>query len=206
MYRKALVSGFGSCPYCHKLNPHSSGTRQCTRCRYVFSPRKKHSVQLTSAWAIAALVMFIPANLFPMMTVSTLGKSEASTILEGIAIFIQLDMYPIALIIFIASFIIPLTKIFGLSVLIYHTKKHSKLSRRKQTKLFSLIEVLGQWSMLDVFVVVVLAAVVNFGFFTSIEAEIGLTYFALMVIFTMFASASFDSRLIWDIERREIYD
>lgn len=163
-------------------------------------------MQLTSAWAIAALVMFIPANLFPMMTVSTLGKSEASTILEGIAIFIQLDMYPIALIIFIASFIIPLTKIFGLSVLIYHTKKHSKLSRRKQTKLFSLIEVLGQWSMLDVFVVVVLAAVVNFGFFTSIEAEIGLTYFALMVIFTMFASASFDSRLIWDIERREIYD
>lgn len=202
MHKKAQKLGLGSCPCCHKLNQLTSHKQECSRCKHVFTPRKEHSVQFTIAWTIAALIMFIPANVYPMMVVNSLGKNEASTILEGIAIFIQLGMYPIALIIFIASFIIPLAKILGLTVLIYHTKKHSKLSRRKQTKLFTIIESLGQWSMLDVFVVVILVAVVNFGFITNIEAASGITYFALMVVFTMLATASFDSRLMWDIERR----
>lgn len=180
--------------------------QRCIRCHYKFSQRKPKSVQYTLAWTIAAMVMFIPANTYPIMVFSTLGKPDASTILEGIAIFIQLGMHPIALIIFIASFVIPLGKIAGLLVLIYNTKNYSKISRSKQSKLYYLISQLGPWSMLDVFVVAVMATVVNLGFITNIEPASGITYFTLMVVFTMFAAESFDSRLLWDIERRENHD
>lgn len=170
----------------------------CSRCKQPFSQRKPKSVQYTMAWTIAALVMFIPANTYPMMVFYTLGKPDASTILEGIAIFIQMGVYPVAIVIFIASFIIPLGKIMGLFVLMYNTRPQHKTDLKKQAKLYHLVEFLGPWSMLDVFVVAVMAAVVNLGFITTIEAASGITYFALMVIFTMFAAESFDPRLLWD--------
>ena len=180
--------------------------QRCSRCHHVFSQRKLYSVQYTLAWTLAAIVMFIPANIYPMMVFYKLGKPEQSTIIEGIASFIQQGLYPIAFIIFLASFIIPLGKIIGLLILLYNTKNYSRISKKKQTQMYHLIASLGPWSMLDVFVVAVMAAVVNFGFFTSIEAGIGVTYFALMVIFTIFAAESFDPRLLWDIERRRTND
>ncbi|MCO4798866.1 MAG: paraquat-inducible protein A [Colwelliaceae bacterium] len=182
----------------------SAEKQSCSRCNYIFSQRKSNSVQYTLAWTIAAIIMFIPANIYPMMVFYTLGRPESSTILEGIASFIQQGLYPIAFIIFIASFVIPLGKIIGLLILLYNTKSHSRISKQKQTKMYYLIASLGPWSMLDVFVVSVMAAAVNFGFFTSIEAGSGITYFTLMVIFTIFAAESFDPRLLWDIERRNI--
>jgi paraquat-inducible protein A len=194
----AKSMGLGSCPRCNKLNLMSGEQHQCTRCQCSFSQRKPKSIQYTLAWTIAALIMFIPANGYPMMVFYTLGKPESSTILEGIAIFIQLGMYPVAVIIFIASFIIPLGKIFSLCVLMYSAHNGSGFSLKNQTKLYHLVEFLGPWSMLDVFVVAVMAAVVNLGFITSIEAASGITYFTLMVIFTMIAAESFDPRLLWD--------
>lgn len=170
----------------------------CSRCGSHFNLRKKRSLECTFAWTIAALVMLIPANVYPMMIFYTLGKPEASTILEGIAIFIQMGVLPVAIIIFIASFIIPLGKIIGLFTLIYNVKYNSKLSIQHQGKLYHLVEFLGPWSMLDVFVVTIMSAVVNLGFITSITADSGITYFALMVIFTMLAAESFDPRLLWD--------
>ncbi|WP_286264066.1 paraquat-inducible protein A [Thalassotalea atypica] len=155
-------------------------------------------MQYTFAWTIAALVMFIPANIYPMMVFYTLGNPDASTILEGIAIFIDFGMYPVALIIFIASFIVPLGKIMGLFVLIYNTKFNSTLTMAQKSKLYHLVEFLGPWSMLDVFVVAIMAGVVNLGFLTNVEAAMGITYFALMVVFTMIAAESFDARLLWD--------
>lgn len=160
--------------------------------------RKPRSIEFTLAWTIAALMMFIPANSYPMMVFYTLGKPDASTILEGIAIFIDMGMLPVAVIIFIASFVVPLGKIMGLFTLIYNAKYTTKLTLKKQSKLYHLVEFLGPWSMLDVFVVAVMAAVVNLGFLTSIEAAPGITYFTLMVVFTMFAAESFDPRLLWD--------
>jgi paraquat-inducible protein A len=195
---KALSSGLGNCPRCHKLNVMHSEKQHCTRCKTLFTPRKPKSIQYTLAWTIAALVMFIPANTYPMMVFYTLGKPDASTILEGIAIFIQMGMFPVAIIIFIASFIVPLGKIIGLFTLMYNAQYPTKLTLKQQGKLYHLVEFLGPWSMLDVFVVAVMAAVVNLGFLTSIEAASGITYFTLMVIFTMFAAESFDPRLLWD--------
>jgi paraquat-inducible protein A len=204
--QKAKAFDLGCCPCCQKINQMTAKKQRCSRCHHQFSQRKSYSVQYTFAWTLAAIVMFIPANIYPMMVFYTLGRPEKSTILEGIASFIHQGLYPIAFIIFLASFIIPLGKIIGLLILLYNTKNYSRISKKNQTKMYHLIASLGPWSMLDVFVVAVMAAVVNFGFFTSIEAGSGITYFTLMVIFTIFAAESFDPRLLWDIERRKAHD
>ena len=174
--------------------------QQCPRCHRTFSTRKRDSLSHTFAWTIAALVMLVPANLYPMMIYYSLGQPEASTILEGIATFVQFGMYPVAIVIFIASFIVPLAKIVGLFILMYHAKRASKLTVKQQGQLYHIVEFLGPWSMLDVFVVTIMAAVVNLGFLSSIEAAAGITYFGLMVVFTMFAAESFDARLLWDAQ------
>ena len=203
MSNKALAAGLGNCPQCHKLNVMHAEKQTCSRCKTVFCARKPNSIEYTLAWTIAALVMFIPANIYPMMVFYTLGKPDASTILEGIAIFIQMGMLPVAIIIFIASFVVPLGKIIGLFTLMYNAKKPTKLTLRQQGKLYHIVEFLGPWSMLDVFVVSVMAAVVNLGFLTSIEVASGITYFTLMVVFTIFAAESFDPRILWDNHQKQ---
>jgi paraquat-inducible protein A len=198
MLTTAKQAGLGLCLKCHKVNTFSDEHKHCVRCNAKFEQRKPKSIQYTLAWTIAALVMFIPANIYPMMIFYTLGRGDASTILEGIFIFLQMGMLPVALIIFIASFIVPLGKIIGLFVLMYNVHINSRIDLKKQSKLYHLVEFLGPWAMLDVFVVSVMAAVVNLGFITSIEVGAGITYFTLMVLFTMFAAESFDPRLLWD--------
>lgn len=198
MNLSAKELGLVCCPYCQKMNYLEGETQRCTRCHAKFRSRKAKSLQWTLAWTIAAMIMFIPANVYPMMRFYTLGVQESSTILEGIMSFIKYGMYPIALIIFAASFIIPLGKIVGLGILMHHVRSPWAKNKVRKTKMYHFVEYLGPWSMLDVFVVTVMAAVVNLGFITTIEAASGITYFALTVIFTMFAAASFDPRLLWD--------
>jgi len=205
LIKRAKMLGFSCCPCCQKVNPATEEKQTCTRCNYTFHQRKPNSIQFTFAWAIAASIMFLPANLYPMMTFYKLGIPDSNTIFGGLLVLMDMGLYPIAGIIFVASFIIPLGKIIGLFILLYNTRKHSKISRIKQGKLYHMVEWLGPWSMLDVFVVAVMAAVVKLGFISSIEAGLGLTFFTLTVIFTMFAANSFDPRLLWDIERRNIH-
>jgi len=204
LYQSAKALGLSCCPCCQKLNKLTDEKQQCSRCGQLYGARKAKSLQYTLAWTMASIVMFIPANIYPMMIFYKLGKSESSTILEGIATFIKLGLYPIAFIIFIASFIIPLGKICCLFLLMYNTTHQSFLPLTIQTKLYQLVELLGPWSMLDVFVVTVMVAIVNLGFITTIEAASGITYFTLMVIFTMFAAESFDPRLLWDNSKSEV--
>jgi len=125
------------------------------------------------------------------------GSTE-STVLEGVQALIQFGMYPVAIVVFVASFVVPIGKIIGLLVLVWGVKFHRNIKPKQRTQMFLLIEFLGPWSMLDVFVVTIMAATVSLGFLTYVEPGDGLTYFALMVIFTMFAAQSFDPRLIWD--------
>ncbi len=205
LYQRAKTLGLSSCHCCHKLNAISGSHQRCTRCNSLIFIRKPHSVQYTLAWTIAALVMFFPANIYPIMVFYKLGITNETTILNGVSSLIKNGLYPIAIIIFIASFIIPFVKIIGLFFLLYNTKRYANISRSKQSQFYHLIEWLGPWSMLDVFVVTIMMAVVNLGFISSIESAPGLSYFALMVIFTMFAVSSFDPRLLWDIERRSVH-
>lgn len=201
--KTAKQAGLGHCLKCHRLNVIKEKNQRCSCCNGKISLRKYRSLEYTTAWTLAAIIAFFPANLYPIMVFNTLGSNESSTILSGIKTFIQLDMYPVALIVFIASFIVPLGKMLGLTILIVSVKFGSKVEPKQRTLLYHLVEFLGPWSMLDVFVVALMAAVVNLGFITSIEVGPGISYFALMVIFTMFAAESFDPRLLWDNQNND---
>ncbi len=199
----AKESNLALCPKCHKLNdlqgePTYRGRIQCVRCHGFFYQRKPHSLQYTLAWNIAALIAFIPANLYPIMTIYSLGIGDPSTILSGIGQFVDQGLYPIAAIIFTASIIVPLLKIFGLFLLVYRVQTGVRLRPDKHSKFYHVLEFLGPWSMLDVFVVALLVAVVELGFVTSVAAGPAINYFTLTVIFTMIAANSFDPRLLWD--------
>ena len=191
------------CPQCHKLNQlleQADKHRKiaCVRCHGKFYQRKPHSLQYTLAWNIAALIAFIPANLYPIMIIYSLGIGEPSTILSGIGQFVDQGLYPIAVIIFTASIIVPLLKMIGLFVLVYRVHTGVRLRPDKHSKFYRALEFLGPWSMLDVFVVALLVAVVELGFVTSVEAGPAINYFTITVIFTMIAANSFDPRLLWD--------
>lgn len=190
------------CPKCHKLNVlHNASQNEkikCSRCHGLFFQRKPYSLQYTLAWNIAALIAFIPANLYPIMIIYSLGIGDPSTILSGIGQFVDQGLYPIAAIIFTASIIVPLLKIIGLFVLVYRAHTGIRLRPDKHSKFYHVLEFLGPWSMLDVFVVALLVAVVELGFITSVAAGPAINYFTLTVIFTMIAANSFDARLLWD--------
>ncbi|QBG36469.1 paraquat-inducible membrane protein A [Litorilituus sediminis] len=200
----AKQNGLGLCPKCHKVNKIESEPQQCSRCHGWFYPRKRNSIQYTLAWNIAALLSFIPANLYPIMIIYSLGIGDESTILSGIGQFVDQGLYPIAVIIFTASIIVPLVKIAGLFLLVYKVQTGVRLKPDKHSKLYHVLEFLGPWSMLDVFVVALLVAVVELGIITSVAAGPAINYFTLTVIFTMIAANSFDPRLLWD--KKEIND
>jgi paraquat-inducible protein A len=201
--KTAQESGLALCPKCHKLNNIEQGSGhhaliKCCRCRGLFNPRKPHSLQYTLAWNIAALIAFIPANIYPIMILYSMGIADPNTILSGIGEFIDYGLYPIAVIIFTASIIVPLIKIIGLFLLVYRVHTGVRLRPDKHSKFYHVLEFLGPWSMLDVFVVALLVAVVELGFVTSVSAGPAINYFTLTVIFTMIAANSFDPRLLWD--------
>ena len=195
--------GLALCPKCHKLNVAAPEPQYCCRCHGKFYQRKRNSLQYTLAWNIAALLAFIPANLYPIMIVYQLGIGDEATILSGIGEFIDHGLYPIAVIIFTASIIVPLVKIIGLFMLVYKAHTGIRLKPNKQSKIYHILELLGPWSMLDVFVVALMVTVVELGFVTSVAAGPALNYFTVTVIFTMFAANSFDPRLLWDKKANE---
>ena len=194
----AKNAGLALCPKCHKVNKVVAERVQCSRCRGFFYQRKRNSLQYTLAWNLAALLAFIPANLYPIMVVYQLGIPREATILSGIGEFIDHGLYPIAVIIFTASIIVPLIKIIGLFVLVYKASTGIRLKPNKHSKIYHILEFLGPWSMLDVFVVALMVTVVELGFVTSVAAGPAINYFTITVIFTMIAANSFDSRLLWD--------
>lgn len=155
------------------------------------------------AWALllAAMAFYLPANLLPVMTVTSLGRAEPSTILGGVVLLIRLHMYPVAAVVFTASVLVPIFKFLALGLLLVTARRGLSRRRYERTVLYRVVEFVGRWSMVDVFVVALLVALVDMGALATIEAGAGITAFAATVILTMLASASFDPRLVWQ-ERR----
>lgn len=202
--KTAKSEGLALCPKCHKVNKVISEPIECSRCMGSFYQRKYNSLQYTFAWNLAALLAFIPANLYPIMIVYQLSNPREATILSGIGEFIDHGLYPIAVIIFTASIIVPLIKIIGLFVLVYKVHTGTRLKPNKHSKIYYLLEFLGPWSMLDVFVVALMVTIVELGFVTSVAAGPAINYFTITVIFTMFAANSFDPRLLWDKKETQL--
>ena len=152
---------------------------------------------------IAAFILYIPANVLPIMRTASLGEVDDNTILGGVAELWRNGSQGVAFIVFTASIVVPTTKFLVLGMLLVSSQRSSSWARSQRALLFRVIEFVGYWSMLDVFVVALLAALVQFGVFGLVEPLRGVMYFALTVVLTMLASMSFDPRLIWDAKQTD---
>lgn len=198
----ARGAGLVRCGSCEKLlrtHPLAPGARaRCTRCGAAISHRKPRSLARTWALLLAAAICYVPANLLPVMEVAGPGGSEADTILSGVQAMFAAGWYVVALLIFFASITVPLLKILSLMGLLVSVQRRSHWRPRDRAVLYRAVEIIGRWSMLDMFVLSLMVALVQLGAVATTEPRIGATFFAAVVVLTMFAAQSFDPRLIWD--------
>ncbi|WAC09079.1 MAG: paraquat-inducible protein A [Thermodesulfobacteriota bacterium] len=171
---------------------------QCPRCGEELALRRNNSIQRTWALIIAALICYIPANVLPVMVSTTLGSSEDDTILSGVVLLYKTGSWHLALIVLIASVMIPLAKIMALAYLLITVQLRSIEGRQERLRLYRLVEFVGRWSMLDVFVVTFTVALIQLQPLMSIKPGAGVLFFAAVVILTMIAAECFDPRTIWD--------
>lgn len=197
---RAIDAGILVCAECHELNKQDADTDEqvCTRCGALVHARRPNSLVRTWALLITAAILYIPANMLPIMTINSLGKGAPSTIMSGVVDLVHYGMFPIAAVVFIASILVPTFKLVGIGLLLFSIQRRQPLSAPQRIWMSRFIEFIGRWSMLDIFVIAILVAVVNFGRLASIEANLGAIAFASVVILTMLAAVSFDPRLIWD--------
>ncbi len=173
-----------------------AGTR-CPRCHTALSAHKPDSLQRTWAYLFAAALLYLPANFLPIMTTTSVLGSDSHTIIGGIGELWQIGSWALAVIVFVASIAVPITKLLSLALLAATAQRGSRWHSLQRTQLYRFIEDVGHWSMLDVFVVVVLVGMIRFGSFAGIQPEAGLAAFGAVVVLTMAASAAFDPRLLW---------
>jgi len=170
----------------------------CPRCGALLHKRKPHSVARTWALIIAAILLYLPANLLPVMASSGLGSVQEDTILSGVIYLFKSGMWPLALLVFFASIVVPLVKLLILIVLLLSVQLRWSWRPRERTRLYRITEAIGRWSMVDIYVVTILVALVHVGILANVEAGLGAVFFGGVVVMTMFAATSFDPRLIWD--------
>lgn len=177
---------------------------ECSRCWSALHMRKPNSINRTWAFLTAALVLYIPANLLPVMYTGVLDTGSESTILRGVVDFWQGGSWDIAALIFIASVGVPCIKFFVLGVLLITVQRSSTWAMLERARLYRFVELTGYWSMLDVLVVALVAALVQLRALSTVEPRSGILFFGLVVVLTMMASMSFDPRLIWDAEKSDV--
>lgn len=176
----------------------SKQTNQCPRCGAGLHARKMDSIQKSWAYLIAATILYIPANIFPIMTVVSFGQGHPDTIISGIFTLYDSGQLPIAILVFVASILVPIVKILVLSFLLITVHRKVTYNKRARTILYRVTETIGRWSMIDVFMISILIALVQLDAVATISAGPGAIAFAAVVILTMLAAGHFDPRLIWD--------
>jgi len=186
------------CRHCGTVWQDAVEGARCGTCGGSLHRRKVDSLTRTWAFLIAACIMYIPANLLPVTVTSTLLDEQQDTIMSGIIYFWTSGSWELAVVVFIASFLVPLFKLVSLILLTVSAGRRSSWQRLQRAKLYRVLEGIGRWSMLDVFVVALLAGLVQIEGFAKIRAGIGVAAFGSVVVLTMLASLSFDPRLIWD--------
>jgi paraquat-inducible protein A len=192
------VYGCHACELAVPAGAAGNGRPSCPRCGERLHPRKPRSLQRTWALVLAAVILYIPANLYPVMAVTSLGQTQADTILSGVQYLLSHGMWPLALVVFVASVLVPLLKLVILVYLLVSVQLRSTWRARDRTRLYRITEAVGRWSMVDIYVVTILVALVRLGNLATVEARAGAVYFAAVVVLTIFAALSFDPRLIWD--------
>lgn len=195
------------CHHCGEVSrwqePDPGHHAHCPRCGGRLHQRLPNSLNRTWALVITGFILYIPANLFPVMNLDIMGSSGPATIFTGVVELFDSGMWAIGLLVFCASITVPLMKLCGLTFLLITVQYGSNWRLQDRTTLYQVIDFIGRWSMLDVFLVSILVALVNLGAAATITPEIGATFFAAVVVVTIFAANSFDPRLIWDASRQQ---
>lgn len=204
----AKQAGLVSCHLCQKLHeipkqglPEGAA---CSRCGSSLASRIPQSLRKTWIYLLASIVVFIPANIYPVMTVITFGQGKPDTIISGVITLIQMGMYPIAAVVFVASILVPVFKLVGLLILLLAIQKRWRINKRQATVMYRYIHFIGRWSMLDLFMISILVTLVSMGGIASITTGFGATAFAGVVVLTMMAASTFDPRLIWDLVGQDV--
>jgi paraquat-inducible protein A len=196
--KTALAQGFIRCHDCGCLSRLPDKNGHCPLCGGKLHPRITNSLQRTAALLLSAFCLYIPANIFPIMTVTRLGVGEPHTIIGGIIALIHGNMVPIAMLVLVASILVPLLKLLGLGLLLLNAHYRWQGHARKWTIMYRIIAFVGRWSMLDIFMISILVSLVDMGGVAQVIAGPAATAFAAVVVLTMFAAKNFDPRLIWD--------
>ncbi|ONK01071.1 paraquat-inducible protein A [Pectobacterium actinidiae] len=193
--RKAGVTG---CHFCHLVfQPATDSMQSCPRCHTRQRLPDRKSLGRSWALLIAAVIVYVPANVLPVMFTSLFGRGKESTIMEGVVDFWHAGSYGIAVIIFIASVVIPCMKFLSMAVLLISSAIRSQWAQSERTRLYHITEWIGCWSMLDVIVVAVVSGLIQFHSLGEAEPRAGILFFGLVVFLTMLSALSFDPRLIW---------
>ncbi len=185
------------CDTCDQVSRGKPG-QACPRCESPLRERKPQAIVRTWALLLTAAVLYVPANVYPVMTVIRLGRGAPSTILGGVQELVEYRMWPLAALVFLASVLVPMLKLFGLGTLLIMTQMRSSRRLTDRTRLFRLVDFIGRWSMIDVFMLSILTALVQMGALASVTPGYGAVAFACVVVTTMLAALSFDPRLMWD--------
>lgn len=178
--------------------------QRCPRCGAHLHARKPNSLTRTWALVLAAMVMIVPANVLPMTIATSFGAQQSDTIMSGVIFFMQNGSWGIASVIFVASIFVPFAKLLLLIFLLLSVQFRSTWRPRDRTTLYRLTELVGRWSMVDIYVVTILVALVKLGAIAAIQAGPAAMYFASVVVLTMFAAESFDPRLLWDVFEEDV--
>lgn len=193
-----------SCPTCglrQRVEPLASNrTAECARCGSFLAAGARGSLQSTAAFAAAALILYVPANIYPIMRMHFYGAYSESTVWDGVVSLAQHNQWFVAAIVFLASIAIPLAKLSVLLYLVLTAALHRGRWLRDRTRIYRFVDVIGPWAMLDVFLLAVLVALVKLGTIATVLPGPGLVAFACVVVLTMLASASFDPKLLWNRE------
>jgi paraquat-inducible protein A len=190
-----------SCETCELMIDAAREHSPCPRCGATIHRRKPDAIRRTLALVITGFLLYVPANLYPVLSIERFGHDDPSTIISGVHELITAGLWPLAIIVFTASVVVPLMKLFGLSLMLVMTRLHSRRWLVGRTRLFRLIDRIGRWSNIDVFMISILSALVQFGSLTNVRPQPGAIAFAAVVVITMTASRSFDARVMWDAGR-----
>ena len=200
----AAEAGLILCLTCEQLARHQPGpAHRCPRCGQRMQVRKQDSLARATAYLIAAAILYIPANLLPIMHTATLVGGEDDTILSGVIVLLKTGSWPLAALVFFASIMVPMLKLIALSVLVLSIHQRWTSPPHGRLRLYRLVEFIGRWSLLDIYVLTLLVALVQLHALATVGPRPGALAFAAVVVLTLLSARSFDPRLLWDASRNE---
>jgi paraquat-inducible protein A len=196
----AAEAGLMLCPHCEQLARHlPAPAHRCPRCGHRIHVRKPDSVARTTAYLLAAAILYVPANLLPIMHTATLVAGEDDTILSGVIALVRTGSWPLGVLVFFASIMVPMLKLIALALLVLSVHRRWRSPPHGRLRLYRLVEFVGRWSLLDIYVLTLLVALVQMQSLATVEPRPGALAFAAVVVLTLLAARSFDPRLLWDV-------